>query len=661
MDKNNLNLFFPYSNVREIQDKLIKKIDEAIKNKKKFIVHAPTGLGKTVAALGPALKYALDNDLVVFFLTSRHTQHLIAIQTLKEIKEKHSLDFSATDIIGKKWMCIQPGANILYPNEFTEFCKNLREESKCEFYSRARDKNKISIEAKTLIEELKQLSPLDTEKVINFCRDKNLCPYEISALLAKDSKVIISDYYYLFNPNIRDSFLGRMQKTPEQIIAIIDEGHNLPNRLRELMTHKLSNFMLQRAIKEAEKFRYDETSETLNGILDVIKEYGNNLEMGKEELIEKKDFIEKINKLKNYDELIADLEFIADDVREKQKQSSIGGIANFLESWKGSDEGFTRILSKKEIKLKDLVTLSYRCLDPSLITEEIIKNSYSSIIMSGTLTPTEMYKDLLGFPSDALMEEYGSPFPQKNKLALVVPETTTKFTKRNPAQFEKIAKICAEIANEVPGNSAIFFPSYFLRDEVNKFFSNLCKKTTFTENAGLTKEEKTQFLEKFKEYKDDGAVLLGAASGSFAEGIDLPGDLLKCVIVVGLPLQKPDLETQELIKYYDSKFKKGWDYGYIFPAVNKALQSAGRCIRSEKDRGVIVFLDERYAWPNYSRCFPKEWDIKVTKLYTDRIKEFFNEKTENKEKEVIADEDIIDKSKVKEEDIKFYDASELKY
>ena len=134
---------------------------------------------------------------------------------------------------------------------------------------------------------------------------------------------------------------------------------------------------------------------------------------------------------------------------------------------------------------------------------------------------------------------------------------------------------------------------------------------------------KQQFLKKFKSYKKQGAVLLGTTSGSFGEGIDLPGDFLKAVIVVGLPLQPPDLETKELIKYYDKKFQKGWDYGYILPAITKALQNAGRCIRSEKDKGIIIFLDERYSWPTYKKCFPIDWNLEITLEYEQKIKDFF--------------------------------------
>jgi DNA excision repair protein ERCC-2 len=246
--------------------------------------------------------------------------------------------------------------------------------------------------------------------------------------------------------------------------------------------------------------------------------------------------------------------------------------------------------------------------------------------MSGTLSPTSMYKELLGFDTTA-EESYKSPFPEKNKLNIIIPRTSTKYETRNEEQYREIAEIIVRATNKIPGNTAVFFPSYILRDDVNKHFSKLSEKPVFVEKQKFTKKEKLEFLEAFKGYKNVGAVLLGVIGGNFGEGIDLPGDFLKGVIIVGLPLQRPDLETQALIKYYDEKFKKGWDYGYLFPAFNRALQSAGRCIRSETDKGVIIFLDERYTWKNYNRCFPPSWDMKATLLYEKMIEDFFENNT----------------------------------
>jgi len=617
-------ILFPYPKIRKIQDEMIEEVISCIKNKKNLIVHAPTGIGKTISALGPALSFAFEKNKTVFFLTSRHTQHHIVINTLKQIKEKYGKEIISCDIIGKQWMCGQPGADALYSNEFSEYCKKVREDDECEFYLNAKKKNKVSVKAKAVLEDLKKISPCHSEDIIKICLDEKLCPYEISVLLAKEARIIVADYYYVFHPSIRESFFQKIGKELEESILIIDEGHNLPKRCRDLLTAKLSNFMVERAIKEARKFGYKETEEFLAGIKEILAGIYNGLgESEEEKLVGKEEFARKVNEIIDYEQLVNDLEFIADEIREKQKQSYIGSVANFLDKWRGEDEGFSRIFSVMEGR-QPLLTLSYRCLDPSLVTKEIIEAAYCSVLMSGTLTPTLMYKDILGF-DNAVEKEYDSPFPKKNRLSLIVPETTTKFTRRNEGEYRKIADKCSELVDLIPGNCALFFPSYFVRDSVYKFLYEKLKKHIVLEKQRLSKLEKQQLLEEFKSHKDKGAVLLGVASGSFGEGIDLPGDLLKAVIVVGLPLEKPSLEVRELIGYYDKLFSKGWDYGYIFPAIIKTLQNAGRCIRSEEDRGVIVFLDERYAWPNYKRCFPPDMDVKIIKEYGKEIKGFFGQ------------------------------------
>src|SRR3989338_3895900 len=188
--------------------------------------------------------------------------------------------------------------------------------------------------------------------------------------------------------------------------------------------------------------------------------------------------------------------------------------------------------------------------------------------------------------------------------------------------YHKIAALSSSMVNAIKGNCFMFFPSYQIRDNVYEYLKTLANKTIFLEQQGLSKEEKGDIIERFKSYKETGALLLGATSGSFAEGIDLPGDFLKAVIIVGLPLSKPDLETQELIRHYEERFKQGWNYGYIYPAMIKTIQGAGRCIRSKDDKGVIVFLDERYTWKNYFKCFPKDWQFKISSSPVTEITEF---------------------------------------
>lgn len=612
-----MSVLFPHERVRDVQQRLMQDVAEALQHRRQFIAHAPTGLGKTAATLSPALALALQRDLTVFFLTSRHTQHKIVLDTLQAIKKKHGASFIATSIIGKKWMCAQQNVSTMRSNDFFAYCKALREANKCDFYTNAR--NPKNIQCDIVLKELEQAAPLPTEEVIARSSAKTLCPYEMSLMLAERSKVIVTDYYYLLHPRIRASFLKRINKKLEQAIVIFDEGHNLPARARELLTQRISQRLIQGAIKEAKRYRYDDVALGLSELDGLLQKLGESVHAGGEKLVKREALLDGIAAFTDIEEFITKLDVAADVIREDQKKSMLGTIAEFLDHWPEGDEGFSRILTKQDRNIQ----LSHRCLDPSIATKDLIDQAYCTITMSGTLSPVQMFADMLGLPANNRMaKEYPSPFPAENRLAMVVPRTTTKFSQRSDAQFRNIADQCARLANAIPGCVAFFFPSYQIRDTVNNSFAQLCQKTLFLEQPNMTKEQKQDFLDRFKRYQQSGAALLGVAAGSFGEGIDLPG-VLNGVVVVGLPLDRPDLETQQLIDYYDKKFGKGWDYGYTMPALTKCMQNAGRCIRSETDRGVIIFLDERYAWPRYFTCFPSDWKLKIAPDPLPEIQKFF--------------------------------------
>ena len=618
MDK----LLFPHETMRDIQKEMVSVVQKCIETKTPLVVHAPTGLGKTAATLAPAISHAMNKDLVVFFLTSRHTQHLIALKTLEEIKKKHNTPVGAISIIGKKHLCAQGGVTTLRSDDFMEYCRAMREDSKCHYYVNARDAGKPTKKAEFVAAELMKELPLPSEKILQRSSEEGLCPYEITLMLAQNVKVIVADYNHLFSDGIREGLLQKVGKKLEQCIIIIDEGHNLAGRIREHLTHRLSSIILKRAILEAKKYQYPEVLEILIGIQDILNKFSKGMFRNQEKLITKDEFLQEVSKIRDFEDIKTQLEFAADGIREEQKTSSVGIVLGFLQYWDEGDEGFSRILSIKDFRNEQVTLLSHRCLDPSFTAKAVIDKAHCTILMSGTLTPTSMFKDVLGFPENTVQKEFPSPFPVANKVCLVVPGVTTKFAERSESQYQKIAKHCSTIVNEIKGCSAIFFPSYAIRDSVSKYFVDDCVKTVFTEDARANKEERQQLLERFAKYKDIGAVLLGVAAGSFGEGVDLPG-VLKSVIVVGIPLDRPDLETQELIKYYDRKFHRGWDYGYILPAITKTLQNAGRCIRSETDRGVLIFMDDRYALPMYSRCFPKDWNPIVAVNPVPHVKKFF--------------------------------------
>ena len=323
------------------------------------------------------------------------------------------------------------------------------------------------------------------------------------------------------------------------------------------------------------------------------------------------------------EDVLEEMDEASKEIVEEDGQSSIASVAEFLLSWQESDEGFSRFVSSRPGSgNKEIVEISFTCLDPSIEVKDFIKQLHSVILMSGTLTPTSMFRELLGFPEDTVEKEYRDPMPKENKLSLVVTGATTKYSSRSEREFAKIGSICSKASEAVPGNVAVFFPSYALMEQIHPFIRT--EKEVFKEHKGLSKEEKDSILSGFRQSSGKGGILLAVVGGSFSEGVDLPGNLLNGVLIVGLPLGILDLQTKALIDYYQERYGKGWDYGYTFPAFTKALQTAGRCIRTESDRGVILFIDSRYASGQYYRCFPRDSSPKITGLYMNEIEKFFS-------------------------------------
>ena len=316
----------------------------AIKNKTNLVVHAPTGLGKTIATLVPAIEYAKKNDLKVLFLTSRNTQHLLAMQTLKDIKKETPL--IATDLIGRKHLCSQALPNFS-AGELSEYCKLLKKEKKCSYYSTfAKSSGNLTVEGKLLMEELQNKSPLLASEMIKMCEVRNSCPYEAAIELTKSSDVIVADYQFIFNTFIRKNLLGKINRELDDIILIIDEAHNLPNRIKNQASSYLTTLMLKGAINEARKYDMNEIEEQLKKFEFILNSMSKRLKRDEQEMyITKEDFNDRLKRIKDIDEIIIAFEVAAEFIREKDNRSRIGGVANFLIEWQNQDKGYTRILS----------------------------------------------------------------------------------------------------------------------------------------------------------------------------------------------------------------------------------------------------------------------------------------------------------------------------
>ncbi|MEM4282432.1 MAG: ATP-dependent DNA helicase [Candidatus Woesearchaeota archaeon] len=621
--------FFPYEKKRLNQEEFMDAVYNAFTKKGKLIVHAPTGLGKTICVLAPGLRYALENNKTIVFLTSRHTQQEIVLRTVEEINKKFGRAFSVAPLRGKMTMCLQD-VEKLSTTEFYEFCSSLINEDACMFYKNAKDGSpKQDILLKRLL-----ASPSNAQEIVEEGKAIESCPYEIAMELASKSLVIVADYYYIFNKPIREAFTSKTGKKLEDILLVIDEGHNLAERVRTLSRNVLSSTILKRAANEAEE-SFNDALPYINKISEAIKQLAKGDEP--ESIVPKEQFVNLVGGGSygnmSYDNICIYLQSIGEHVRKKKRTSAIGAVGRFLEAWRGPDEGHYRILSKLPARKETHFELEYGCLDPSLITKEIISQTHSTILMSGTLLPTYMYKEIFGFPEDTQLCEFPSSFPPEKRRYIALLKTSTNYEKRNNEQYEAIAEICKRIINAIPGNTALFFPSYEVMNQVKSLLEKkIDDKILFVESQNMPYEKKEKILDEL--VRNDNGILLANSAGSFGEGIDLPSTL-KGAIVVGIPLAKPSLKTNELIKYYKEKFKslqKGNEYGYIIPAITKSMQNVGRCIRSESDYAVHIFLDERWGNDRYGRYLPKDWLVNEVKDINDVEKEieaFFKQQSFN--------------------------------
>ncbi len=620
--------FFPFEKVRPEQNKLIADIKNAVENKKNIIAHAPTGLGKTAAALTPLIEFAEKNNLNIFFLTSRNAQHNLIMETLQSINKKTKVN--SVDFIGKKHMCPKVRQYNQRELNFFDFCKNLRKNKECELYLNSFQKAEHSKQAKDFAKKIIENGPANVEKIVELTKNK-FCTYEISILLAKEARVFVGDYFHVFDPSIQKHLFQRIGKELSKTILVIDEAHNLPDRIRNDWTLQLNTFLLKNLADKLKKQHYNDFANIILKIKDELKNYASDqLFQENEVYANKQDFVSIIEEAskQNYTSFLNDFSKLSDEIEEREEYDEFTRFAMFLKFWVNFDKGFARILRTEKTKSgKTFPSLEFCCLDPSIITKPLFDEAYSSILMSGTLLPGEMYRDILGFePEETEIKVYKNPFPRKNKLVLTSSSITTKYSERSEEMFKRIAASCAYLINSVNGNSAVFFPSYSFMSKTLFYLTAISKKKLFVEKQGMTQQEREELISKFKSNViNGGSALLGVQGANFSEGIDLPGELLKGVAIVGVPLAPPNLRQKSLIDYFENKLGKGWDYGYVFPAINRALQAAGRCIRSEKDTGIIAFLDKRFLWDKYRKIIPPDWEMKPTDDLRTEIRNFFNE------------------------------------
>ncbi len=610
------NIYFRHNKLRLHQNELIEDTYNILSNQQHLIANACTGLGKTDAVLSPAITYALENGFSIFFLTPKISQHKIAVDVVRDLVAKHELDIRAVDIIGRRYACIDPSLADLDHDGFYQYCEKKRKNEQCEFYKNAKGFSKVDQSRAELLFKklLLQYGCAKTHnEVIELSEKIFACPYELLMRIASISDVIIADYYHLMISQIREIFLLKTKKRLEKSIVIVDEAHNLARRVRDHLSSTINSFTLKRLEKEmnlvgAEPVRLADEFDRW-----VKKELAEN-----EEILASKEMFDGFLSAYNMEkeEMAEYFEDIGIAFIERtNKKSACLRFSKFIRNWASEEKGTIRVLKKRN----GYFSLSKRFLDPSIATS-FLNNVHSAILMSGTLIPLEMHRDTIGLDKKrTVMKQYHSPFDEKNTINIIAEGTTTKYSKRNFENYSKMAKIIDGVIRESPDGIAIFFPSYVV---LNAVVPLLKTKNLVVQKDKMNPKETAELLHRFAH----GGVLCGVQGGSLSEGLDYCKEEIKTVIIVGIALEEPNIETQALIDYYQDKFGKGWEYGYTYPAIIKALQAAGRGIRKETDRCAIIFMDERFKWKNYRSVLDDRRRFLVTSEPEKYVKMFWSGK-----------------------------------
>ncbi len=626
----NLGLF-PYDEIRAGQRRFARDATRAVASGTHLVAQAPTGIGKTAAALAPALQHAIDEGRTVLFLTSRQSQHRIAVDTLRSIRDRRGAHFGVVDLVAKRDMCLRPEANELHPARFPDFCARETRAAKagkggCSFVRDVDEDTLRRIRAGVFhVEELMQVA-----------KEAHLCPHLVAMESATQAQVVVADYNHLFS-DIRERSLERLGVDLHQLVVIVDEAHNLPDRIKQNHAHKISDFLLDQVEGEARAHRERGVVADVAALRKTLALLAREArEQGKAEVERLGDGKSQVARLE-----VDDLHRIFEATRNEGGLASVEGsglhrtlsdvikdlgplatkqakgtdvqvyaeqLAEALEDWGRFRRGGLRFLQWDD---EGALTLHVRLLDPGLPARDVFGRVHAAILMSGTLEPPEMFRDLLGLDGDStVVRTYPSPFPPENRLVVAATGYTTRFKERSEALWTRIATTIMDTCEATAGNVAVYCPSYAILREVRHALTGdtrVAGKEVVEEESGMGKAERDQVLDRLRgALGRGGGLLLGVMGGSFSEGVDFKDGLLSSVIIVGLPLAPPDLEVTATIGYLQERFPgKGQAYGYTYPAMQRVLQAMGRGIRSGTDRCAILLLDARYLQAPYRDVLPQ--------------------------------------------------------
>ncbi len=632
---------FPYK-PRKNQKEIMQTIKNTLITKNNLILESTTGSGKTVCVLTSTLEFALQNNKKIIYTTRTNAQQKQVIVELREIRKyikKNKEQIFGIGIQGRSNTCMLARTNPEFSKGTSEELAKLCSNEKKKVRSKNKGKDKGCIYYRNLLKNNDQVEKTlewtrnhipTVEEFTDYCQKKRLCPYEINKLLVQEAQVVVVPYVYVFDPDIRVRLLDWLSISEDDIILIVDEAHNLPNYIRDLFSMQLSMWMLKSCVFEAEKFGNPPlldgkvlVSEFCKQLMDIISDLRNKYiynvskrNLGMRISSDKNDaFIppsefqtELMSKLnitsKKLSTIISDLVAYGEKIQEykekdgKLPRSYLRKLGLFLDFWMNLelDQYIKLIVDSVDGQNPRLEAF---CLDPSVGTS-IINDFHASVHMSGTLEPLEEYRDSIGLSENTVLTAFPSPFLRDNRKVLFVGDVTTKYDdlNRDSKMINKIRNHISNVCNTFHKNTMVFFPSFavlsmFLKNDLHEDI----EKKVYMEEQGMSQSELMKVVESFKDSanqkKSNGSTLLSVIGGRISEGMDFPAEQLEIAIIVGIPYPKPTARQRGLQQYYELKFGKGWEYTVNAPTARKLLQSIGRLIRDEDDRGIAIILDKR--------------------------------------------------------------------
>ncbi len=569
-------LEFPFSTLRQGQLKIISEVENCLNNNGKLMIHAPTGLGKTAAVIYGVLKSCMEKDTRILFLTSKHTHQAIVYETMRRMNAKSSEKITFCGINGKRSMCLFE--NNVEPQLFMEFCRSVREQGICDFYRNTFTKEK-ELKANAFNTLASDIS--DPESIMHASASNMVCPYEISLLHAKRSKLIVANYAHVFSPEIAQSFLTKAYIDAKNTVLVVDEAHSLPSRLLDINSFSISSRTLERARKEIAEY----------GDRELAFRIGRLIEGSSGVKTESKAEISSL-----FEE--GDVTRLEDIIKKNEKGYNIPAsfsLRRFVERALGLDENKIECVVNDDGHIK----LNVSNLDYSSNSREAMEMFKSSILISGTFKPMDMFANLLGIP-EARKVEIDSGFSLKNRLFLAETDLTSKFTLREK-QFPLIAERCDELLSDFNHNAIFFFPSYGFMHRVFDGIKN--RDNLILETPEMTREQKLAVIEKLSLTHSK---LFAVIGGNFSESVGIKNNSVKLIVIVGMPLEPPSLRLRALQDFYQSKFGNGFEYAQVLPAMMKVMQAAGRAVRSEKDKAAILMIDSRFEEGLFKKYLPDD-------------------------------------------------------